>query len=725
MVIKSRNKAVTYLLGISLICAAVLALCTLIDVGKHHSFLSKDSYFRSEIFGNELQLPLNLLKYRIENANYPLLTDEEKIGKERRESWNQAYTAMEKRGKTNARNTYNSKLQEARLSDISGEVSRFQQEFDKQILDVQAEVAKLLEVRKIQYLEYKNKEFSDVANSLIARGESFHYYVRDRKTDHFYSNMVKEPGAAEFEQALFYAELPQKQVSNSFLKGINKFFQQNQLHGYILIPKEAIWSSQMHEDYTYYQAISKRIWLEIGLFVVLCMIAAALVWIMRKKHSFQVLTEEMPLKWLEYVPLDLRVIVTFLSLLLLFNQIGNNSFFQIPLRFQQAVEGINLSLNMILLVILVIDGRRLYRNKAALRKQWNNCLLNTMIQLCTLKVIRKSLRFKVVFVFILTSLFGVSFLITIYWMFALDWNSGIILFAGGYLLAFLFTILPKCVQQIRLFEQILYGVEQMAAGNLTDMIPEKGSGNLSRLAHHVNQMKEGFKASMDNEMKSERMKAELITNVSHDLKTPLTSIINYVDLLKQKDLAPDKVETYIEVLDRKSQRLKVLIDDLFEASKMSSGSVELQVEKVNVSALLEQALAEFSEMMESSPLIFRLQVEHPHIVASLDGRKTWRVFENLISNAIKYAMPNTRVHLSLSEDEDQVFFIIKNVSAFEIDFDAEELFERFKRGDESRQTEGSGLGLAIAKSIMELQGGQLKIDMDGDLFKVTVIMKKK
>jgi signal transduction histidine kinase len=197
-----------------------------------------------------------------------------------------------------------------------------------------------------------------------------------------------------------------------------------------------------------------------------------------------------------------------------------------------------------------------------------------------------------------------------------------------------------------------------------------------------------------------------------------------VNLLKRPDLSPEEVSSYVDVLERKTHRLKVLIDDLFEASKMASGSVELHMERVNVAALLNQALAEFSDAIAESSLTFRVQTEKPHIHALADGKKTWRVFENLIGNVLKYALPHTRVYISLTEQANSVVLTMKNVSAYEIEFDPDELFERFKRGDQSRHTEGSGLGLAIAKSIMELQGGRLAIELDGDLFKVIVEFQK-
>lgn len=264
----------------------------------------------------------------------------------------------------------------------------------------------------------------------------------------------------------------------------------------------------------------------------------------------------------------------------------------------------------------------------------------------------------------------------------------------------------------------------MAGGNLNTTIQKVKKGKLSDLAHSLNNITKGLKHAMEEQMKSERMKSELITNVSHDLKTPLTSIINYVTLLKQEDLTPEERKSYVDVLDRKADRLRVLIDDLFDAAKMSSGAVELNIEQVNVASLLNQSIAEFSDKIEQSTLTFRVTTEQPKIVAPLDGKKTWRVFENLIGNALKYSMPNTRVLIHLAETQDEVILTFKNVSAYEIDFDAQELFERFKRADQSRHTEGSGLGLAIAKSIVELQGGRLSIDIDGDYFKVTVVFRK-
>ncbi|WP_233566979.1 HAMP domain-containing sensor histidine kinase [Cohnella endophytica] len=289
---------------------------------------------------------------------------------------------------------------------------------------------------------------------------------------------------------------------------------------------------------------------------------------------------------------------------------------------------------------------------------------------------------------------------------------------------YVFFVLPYVLHFVGKFGRIRAGAKEIAEGRLDATIQVGGDGLLSELAGHLNNMKHGYRSALDERMRSERLKSELITNVTHDLKTPLTSIINYVDLLKKKDLSPDQTEAYVGVLDKKSQRLKTLIEDLTEASKMASGAVELDMRTIDVAALLNQALAEFGDQPEENPLPFRVNIASPHIHANLDGNKTWRVFENLIGNARKYSLPGTRVYVYLAETDDRVLFRIQNTSSYEIDFAAEELFERFKRADQSRHTEGSGLGLAIAKSIVELQGGEIAIEIEGDQFNVRIAFPK-
>lgn len=272
--------------------------------------------------------------------------------------------------------------------------------------------------------------------------------------------------------------------------------------------------------------------------------------------------------------------------------------------------------------------------------------------------------------------------------------------------------------------QISKGANIIAEGNGDYKIEKQKIELLDELAQNITNMGIGLESEIKNRVKSERMKTELITNVSHDLKTPLTSIINYVDLMQKENISKEEMDGYIKILDRKSQRLKVLIEDLFEASSAASGEIELNMERLDIVALLKQSLAEFHEKIRSSKLDFKTTLSNNKIYVNVDGKRTWRIFENQISNILKYSMDNTRVYINIEESEESVSIIMKNISAYELDFNEDEITDRFKRGDKARNTEGSGLGLAISKGLTELQGGSLKVSVDGDLFKVEIKFKK-
>ena len=247
---------------------------------------------------------------------------------------------------------------------------------------------------------------------------------------------------------------------------------------------------------------------------------------------------------------------------------------------------------------------------------------------------------------------------------------------------------------------------------------------MKELAESLNSINGGLKIAVENAVKSERLKGELITNVSHDLKTPLTSIINYVNLLQKDNLSQDDKDKYIEILDRKSQRLKILIEDLFEASKAASGNIELNIEKLDIVSLFRQTLGEFEDKIEESSLMFIKKFPKEKIYINADGRRIYRVFENITGNAIKYSLKNTRVYVEIKEDDEYAIIEMKNISAYPLDFDSDEILERFKRGDSSRNTEGSGLGLSIANSLIKLHGGTFEVKTDGDLFKVIIKINK-
>ena len=270
-------------------------------------------------------------------------------------------------------------------------------------------------------------------------------------------------------------------------------------------------------------------------------------------------------------------------------------------------------------------------------------------------------------------------------------------------------------------QKLLTAIQEINSEEGNMRISESGLFAINRqMAAAVNDLGDGLRHALQEQMKSERMKADLITNVSHDLKTPLTSIINYVDLLKREELHNEKANEYLEVLDQKSQRLKQLTEDLVEASRASSGNVVLDIRRIDVKELLMQTSGEFVERFEARGLqLVENFPQNPQYVDA-DGRRLWRIIENLFRNVEKYAMPHTRVYLDLINDGDRVAFSLKNISENPLNISPEELTERFTRGDESRSTEGSGLGLSIAKDLTEIQQGTFEIYLDGDLFKVMV-----
>ena len=301
---------------------------------------------------------------------------------------------------------------------------------------------------------------------------------------------------------------------------------------------------------------------------------------------------------------------------------------------------------------------------------------------------------------------------------------GLTFFTGiGFILLIIFWIwvLYKILEYIKKLNEIKKALKEIYDGNKSVYIDiENLTGSLKELAIYINDVSSGFSNAVEESLKSERLKAELITNVSHDIKTPLTSIINYVDLIKQENIQDEKIKEYIEVLDKKSQRLKKLTEDLIEASKVSSGNVQINEEEINLKELLKQVIGEFEDNFKDKKLKLELDLPKEDMKIKADNRYMYRIIENLFGNISKYSMKNTRVYITMINTSKKIKIEMKNVSKEKLNISAEELTQRFVRGDKSRYTEGSGLGLSIAKSLTELQNGTFEIQIDGDLFKVTL-----
>lgn len=276
------------------------------------------------------------------------------------------------------------------------------------------------------------------------------------------------------------------------------------------------------------------------------------------------------------------------------------------------------------------------------------------------------------------------------------------------------------LNRINGFDRVVDALKRLRAGELTYKLTDMPAGVFAAMAEDINSLGDGMQAALQNEIRAERMKSELITNVSHDLKTPLTSILNYSDLLCQEHLTPEEANDYAKIIHQKSMRLKNLTSDLFDISKVQSGAEQMQCERIDTCTLVRQALGEQDKAIAESRLTLKVNIPDHEVPIWADGKKMSRVMENLIGNCIKYAMSGTRVFVTVSEQEREAVIELKNIANYEMDFDASEITERFVRGDAARTTEGSGLGLAIAKSYVEACGGALAVEVDGDLFKVRI-----
>lgn len=289
-------------------------------------------------------------------------------------------------------------------------------------------------------------------------------------------------------------------------------------------------------------------------------------------------------------------------------------------------------------------------------------------------------------------------------------------------IALIVVLVPKYYQK---YNEVKKGIHAAASGDFEYRIDLPGKGEFEKLAQEVNAISEAKEKAIQSEMRSQRMKTELITNVSHDLRTPLTSIITYVDLLKKENLESDSAREYVEILDNKSKRLKNLVDSLFDAAKASSGDIPVEWMYLDMATLTEQAIGEFTDDFEQKnlTLIQNISAEAAPIYA--DGKLTFRILENILGNVKKYAMEGSRVYVDLETSVKEIVFTVKNISEAPLNISAEELMERFVRGDDSRNTEGSGLGLSIAGNLAEIMDGNFRVEIDGDLFKSVLTMPRK
>jgi signal transduction histidine kinase len=712
-----------YILSILLLAYACV---TALNACVHYEKVTKESYFQSgDFIGRITGLGYNIVGYYMEYKDFPQKSLDQKVSPSEIEYRKQWYEGNLKQRLEQINFEYKYEIDAAEESQNKDRLKRITDERDAKLEEARKENTKTIEEIKREIAKPKEDEYNRHKVSLEEL-KALQYYAKNKKTGEIYTNIQTVSTIENYMEniGLYSINLPEEfPPYNSAYYELNQLLRNYSLEVYFIVPRESSNYSPIYLNNTRFEYTKQRIINE-GFAGIISLVSSLILFIIsRLAKNKETNCSKGLLSLYTKIPLELRLFIIFITAIPYLNM-----FFEETTRLleQPPVFYILYILVTFIYMLFVFENLKgIYKlliDREYLKSQWQGTvtykLWLLLLRLCSLiseTLIYKNLLLWLSAVIILSVFFCISLILAVS---IHDDFLRLIFFL--YVIGYIILIPRHVLKQLACLNKIIKGTEEIMYGNLNYVIAEETKGPLAKLAHNINNIKVGLRKSLENQMKSERLKSELITNVSHDLKTPLTSIINYVDLLQKEDLSKEEIKGYVGVLERKTQRLKTLIEDLFEASKMASGSVELNTERLDVGALLNQSLAEFDEKIKASNLTFKINVPKQKIYANLDGKKTWRVFENLINNTLKYSMANTRVYIDLTEEENRVVLIIKNISAYEMDFNIDEIFERFKRGDKSRHTEGSGLGLAIARSIVELQGGKLNIEIDGDLFKVVV-----
>ncbi|WP_163257728.1 HAMP domain-containing sensor histidine kinase [Clostridium sporogenes] len=693
-----------------------LSVLTGYDLIKNRKCLVKDPYFSSKEFDEELQSYCNnLYNFHITYKNFDNKVAESRVTKEQITTLKSFYEDNILNSQITIKDEYNSFLSEAEQSGDKNRLTKLTQQRDEKLKEVKKENTKTIAELKKEIALWSYNDYKNIKKAIESKRE-IKYYIINRGTKEVYTNLKPKTNIDSYikNNSIYSIIFPSQSGKIKNFSKTKDLFNSFNWEGYIIITKDLNPNDYILKNYNYYNSIKDRLIKEVLIVISSLIIGIFILILFKKRICLNSPILDKINKIYNNIPLDLKLFIFILYTAIMGSYLINTSCFYKPLGINHFIVITLISIYIFYFIFNIKYAIELKKDKNKLLILCKGSLIYKLITIFKNSNLNKNLKLKIIFIMVLSFLLAVFTLLGFY-------NN--ILIASIITILYIALLIRYLFKKADYLNEILKATKEITCGNLDYIIKEHKGDILGKIAHNINNMKEGYKRSLEEQVKSERLKTELITNVSHDLKTPLTSIINYIDLLKKEDLSKDEVNAYISVLDRKSERLKFLIEDLFEASKMSSGSIELNIERIDVTALLKQALGEFQQKIKKSSLQLKFKCNNK-AYANLDGKKTWRVFENLINNIIKYSEPNTRVYIDLIQTDTKIIITMKNISHYEMNFTSDEIFERFKRGDKSRNTEGSGLGLAIAKSIVELQGGNLNINIDGDLFKVIIEFNK-
>ncbi|MBE6057860.1 MAG: HAMP domain-containing histidine kinase, partial [Clostridium sp.] len=650
MVTKSKNKfiyIICFIVGIYMISLSVL---TGYDLIKNRKCLVKDPYFSSKEFDEELQSYCNnLYNFHITYKNFDNKVAESRVTKEQITTLKSFYEDNILNSQITIKDEYNSFLSEAEQSGDKNRLTKLTQQRDEKLKEVKKENTKTIAELKKEIALWSYNDYKNIKKAIESKRE-IKYYIINRGTKEVYTNLKPKTNIDSYikNNSIYSIIFPSQSGKIKNFSKTKDLFNSFNWEGYIIITKDLNPNDYILKNYNYYNSIKDRLIKEVLIVISSLIIGIFILILFKKRICLNSPILDKINKIYNNIPLDLKLFIFILYTAIMGSYLINTSFFYKPLGINHFIVITLISIYIFYFIFNIKYAIELKKDKNKLLILCKGSLIYKLITIFKNSNLNKNLKLKIIFIMVLSILLAAFTLL------------GLLLgFYNNILIASIITILYIALLIRYLFKkadylnEILKATKEITCGNLDYIIKEHKGDILGKIAHNINNMKEGYKRSLEEQVKSERLKTELITNVSHDLKTPLTSIINYIDLLKKEDLSKDEVNAYISVLDRKSERLKFLIEDLFEASKMSSGSIELNIERIDVTALLKQALGEFQQKIKKSSLQLKFKCNNK-AYANLDGKKTWRVFENLINNIIKYSEPNTRVYIDLIQTDTKI-----------------------------------------------------------------------